>query len=82
MGTAIRVHNRPIRTIGDCLDGGIQHGVYKLSVRTRDHGPTDHEPVEAVDYGRQKYLAREQLEFCDIGEPFLVWRRSLEVTID
>lgn len=82
MGTAVEVHNRSIRTVCDYFDGSIQHGVYKLGVRTRAHEPTDHKPVEAVDHGRQIYLARRQVEFCDIGEPFLVWRHGLEITID
>ena len=64
------------------LYAGIQHGVDKLSVGARANGPAHYHLVDAIDDRRQVDLLRRDLEHCYVGQPFLVGRCRLEVTID
>lgn len=74
-------HGPSVGCICHDLDGGIQHGVDQLSVRTGSAGPADHHSIEAVDDGREVHLASRDLELRDVREPFLVGDRGLEVAV-
>lgn len=39
------------------------------------------ETIEAVDHRRQIYLAGRDLEFGDVGQPFLIGSGCTEITI-
>ena len=82
MPTAIRMNDRPVIAIGYLLDSSVQHGVYKLGIRTRSDSPADNQAIEAVDDGREVHLASGDLELCDVREPLLIRDSRLEVAVD
>src|SRR6187455_1260730 len=68
------MHYGPVAARSDRLDGGVQHCVDEFSVWARADRPAHDHAIEAIDHGRQVYLAGGDLELRDVGEPLLVWR--------
>ncbi len=66
----------------DRLDRRIEHRVYQIGIRFAPDCPADDEAVEAVDDGRKINFTRSDVEFGDVGQPFLIRSGSLEVSID
>ena len=82
MAPAVRVHDGSVLAVCHLLDSRIQHRIDQLGVRTRAKRPAGHQPIEAVDHGREIHLASRDLELGDVGQPFLVGGCSLEIPVD
>jgi hypothetical protein len=82
VASAVTVDYGPHFAVRDGFDRGIKHGVGETRVRFGPDGPTDDHAVEAIDDRREIDLTRAYVELGDVGQPFLIWRRSLEVTVD
>gem|GEM_PF-6646526 len=74
--------NRSAVAATDCFDGSIKHRVHEFGVWSRTDRPTDHEPIEAINNGRQIDLAGRNLELRDVCEPLFILCRDTEVTVD
>ncbi len=48
----------------------------------RSNGPANDQAIEAAHDGREVHLAGGDLELGDVGEPLLIRRCGVEVTID
>lgn len=48
----------------------------------RSNGPANDQAIEAAHDGREVHLAGRDLELGDVGEPLLIRRCGVEVTID
>ena len=82
MGATIRVNDGPVFASGHRLDGSIQHRVDQPRVRPSADGPADHQAIETVDHGQEIDLSSRDLKLSDVGQPFLIWGRRLEVAVD
>jgi len=68
----IRMHYWPLICTCDSFYGGIEHRVDQFRIWSHSDRPADDHTIEAVDDGREIYLASRDMEFSDIGQPFLV----------
>ncbi len=82
MASPITVDYGPLLAVCDGFQCCIQHGVGETRVRFGPDGPTDNHAVEAIDDRREIDFARAYVELGDIGQPFLIWRESVKVTVD
>ena len=60
----------------------MKPGVAKSSTYSGTDNPVDHQVIETVDHERWENLSSRILKLCDVGQPFLIRCRRLEVPVD
>jgi hypothetical protein len=73
---------RPDLIALNSINGSIKHGVDEVGIGMATYAPAHHHPIETINHWRQVNLARGNLEFSNVGEPLLIGRSGMEVSID
>ena len=63
------------------INGSIEHSVDEVGIGMAAYAPAHHHPIETINHWRQVNLARGNLEFSNVGEPLLIGRSGMEVSI-